>query len=210
MRTPDPESPDEREIREALQALSELSAVRENSRAVRALDLVTRRVGLATPAKAQRLALAALLAGSSLDLDAVVRIALELAVDVMDAEQGLLVLREDRRVAAAYNLDPAKLAGEPGAPSQAIVERVLETGEPIFSTDAQSEPHRPGQQSVVGSRLRSLACVPLRVRDDVIGAVYLDSRVTPALFQQDNRELLVAFALQAALASARPRRRWPK
>jgi adenylate cyclase len=199
-RAPEFESPDEREIREALQALSELSAIREDSRAARALALVSVRIGLATPAKAQRLALAALLVGSSLDLDAVVRIALELAVDVMDAEQGLLVLRQDRRVAAAYNLDPAKLAGEPGVPSQAIVERVLETGEPIFTTDAQSDPRRHEQQPVVALRPRSIACVPLRVRDDVIGAVYLDSRLTPALFQQDERELLVAFALQAALA----------
>jgi len=51
VRKPEPESPDEREIREALQALSELSAVREDARATRALELLSRRLVLATPVK---------------------------------------------------------------------------------------------------------------------------------------------------------------
>ena len=47
--------------------------------------------------------------------------------------------------------------------------------------------------------IRSLICVPLRSRGQVIGTVYLDSRRDGKLFTQEDLRFLEAFADQAAL-----------
>ncbi|MFY9781426.1 MAG: adenylate/guanylate cyclase domain-containing protein [Candidatus Baltobacteraceae bacterium] len=155
-----------------------------------------RQAGLAAPGKSLRLARAVQLLGASLDLAAVLKTALELAVDVTDAERGMLVLADGQRLAAAHGFHPMHAAGEPAAAPPPIVALVLETGEPVFSSDAQRDPRC--SKELRGAR--SLACVPLRVREEVIGAVYLDSRSELMLFGQHDRELLIALTSQAALA----------
>ena len=184
--------------REPREALETLAGALENGdpQTTRALAIVRRQIDLATPGKSLRLAHAVQLMGASLDVEAVLQTALELAVDVTDAERGILVLAEGRRVAAAHGFAANQLADGQAAPSQAIVVLVLETGEPVFTTDTQ----RDARFRAESYGARSIACVPLRVRDDVIGAVYLDSRSEPALFDRDERELLIALTSQAALA----------
>jgi PAS domain S-box-containing protein len=150
-----------------------------------------------TLVKSSQLKLAAELINSSLDLDSVLSQALEVAVEVMHAERGFIILREGRKVVALHNMvdDPSL-----GEPSRSIVERAMAAGEPIFTTDAQSDPHWSSSDSIAALHLRSIACVPLLVRERVTGAVYLDSRVIPGLFTVGDREILIAFAHQAAMA----------
>ncbi len=151
-------------------------------------------------AKIQRLARAAQIVNTSLDVETVLLDALELAVELVDAERGFVMLREKRRIVAMHN--PKSFESDVGAEggTRAIAERVFETREPLFTTDAQSDPQLGGQRSIVVLHVRSIACVPLRVREDVIGVIYLDSRVIPGLFKPVDRELLISFAHQAALA----------
>ncbi|MGP6157979.1 MAG: adenylate/guanylate cyclase domain-containing protein [Vulcanimicrobiaceae bacterium] len=185
----------DQEPREALETLAGALA-NGDPKTARALQVVRRQMGLTTPAKSLRLARAVQLMGASLELEAVLQTALELAVDVSDAERGVLVLADGQRVAAAHGFEPAQFSDEGSAPSKTIVSLVLETGEPVFSSDASSD-------SLFNAELHdalSIGCVALRVRDEVIGAVYLDSCSDPALFGRDDRELLIALTSQAALA----------
>jgi Nif-specific regulatory protein len=48
--------------------------------------------------------------------------------------------------------------------------------------------------------IRSVLCVPLRSRGEIIGAVYLDNRSDSSLFSPDDLRFLEAFSDQAALA----------
>ena len=48
--------------------------------------------------------------------------------------------------------------------------------------------------------LRSILCVPLKVKNDLIGVVYADNRIRTGIFTETERDLLVAFANQAAVA----------
>ena len=50
-----------------------------------------------------------------------------------------------------------------------------------------------------------MLCVPLKVRDKVIGAVYVDNRLRAGLFTAQSQVLLTAFANQAAIAIANAR-----
>src|SRR5271166_2944729 len=199
MRPREQEGPsDERVLTDAFATLSSHPAIRDDAGATRALEVIAGRLDPVAVRKQRRLANAARIVNSSLQLDEVLSSVLALAVDVMNAERGYLIFSEGRRVAAAH--DPTSPTPEPDEPAQAIIARVLQTGEPVFTTDAQSDPDWNAHRSIVTLHLRSIACVPLLVRDAVIGAVYLDSRVLPGLFKPGDRELLIAFALQAALA----------
>ena len=198
----DSEAGDERAIVEALAVLRAHPGLDDDPRAKAAVDELARRVDPAYVGKAQRLARAAQLVNSSLAVDDVLRVALELAVDVMNAERGFVVLGAGRQVAVVHGTDGVESGAEAGmdAPAHAVIDRVLASSEPVFTTDAQAEPGWNENNSIVALHLRSIACVPLRVRDRTIGAVYLDSRVIPGLFKPGDREMLVAFAHQAALA----------
>jgi adenylate cyclase len=140
---------------------------------------------------------------SSLELDVVLRRVLDTAVEVMQAERGFLMIANDERqleLTTTYGIDRATVEGDDMRPSQTIVRRVFENGEPIITTDAQQDPRFNVNTSVRMLRLRSILCVPLAIKARTIGVVYLDSRVAPGLFSPADPDLLTAFANQAALA----------
>lgn len=141
---------------------------------------------------------------SSLELDVVLRRVLDIAVDVMNAQRGFLMVADEQsgelKLATLHGLEPEALESDDLRPSQTTVQRVFETGEPIFTTDAQRDPRFNAQLSVRALKLRSIICVPLAIKAKRIGVVYLDSRVTPGLFTRQDPDLLMAFANQAALA----------
>ncbi len=140
---------------------------------------------------------------SSLELDVVLRRVLDTAVEVMNAERGFLMIANDEgrlELTTTYGIDRATVEGDEMRPSQTIVGRVFETGEPIVTTDAQADPRFNVNVSVRSLRLRSILCVPLAIKARTIGVVYLDSRIAPGLFSPADPDLLTAFANQAALA----------
>ena len=184
-----------RVIIDALSHLRSLPGVLDDPKAMAALEQLSRRIDPEAIEKAAKLSRAAQLVSSSLDLETVLRKALGIAIEVMHAERGFVVLRGGRAVSASHNMEP-----EEQTPSHSIVDRVLKSGEAIFTTDAQADPNWNAKDSIVALHLRSIACVPLRVRTSVIGAVYLDSRVIPGLFTSGDRDLLAAFANEAALS----------
>ncbi len=186
-----------RVVSDALALLRSFPGLADDPFAHAALSSLEEALDPDTLVKSSQLKLAAELINSSLDLDSVLSQALEVAVEVMHAERGFIILREGRKVVALHNMvdDPSL-----GEPSRSIVERAMAAGEPIFTTDAQSDPHWSASDSIAALHLRSIACVPLLVRERVTGAVYLDSRVIPGLFTVGDREILIAFAHQAAMA----------
>jgi adenylate cyclase len=154
--------------------------------------------------KALTIARVAETVNSSLELDVVLRRVLDIAIDVLGAQRGFVMIADEPggalKLAAMHGLDKASLDSEEMRPSHTAVARVFESGETLVTTDAQSDPRFNAQQSVRLLNLRSIICVPLTNKDRRIGVVYLDSRVKPGLFTAQDPSLLIAFANQAALA----------
>ncbi len=154
-------------------------------------------------ARAKTLGRVAETVNSSLELAIVLRSVLDTAVEVMKAERGFLMIAAETgelRLTTTYGIDRATVEGDDMRPSQTTVRRVFETGDPIVTTDAQQDPRFNVNLSVRALRLRSIVCVPLKVKARTIGVVYLDSRVAAGLFSRQDPDLLTAFANQAALA----------
>ena len=103
-------------------------------------------------------------------------------------------------IKAARGMDHVNLEGNSFAASRTIVRRVASTGEPVLTTNAQEDPRFVNQESVVNHNLRSILCVPLKLKNEIIGVIFVDSRVHTGLFQKNDLEMLSAFADQAAVA----------
>lgn len=140
---------------------------------------------------------------SSLELDEVLRIVMDNIVRLTRAERGFLVLRNEKgelTTQVARNWEQESIKSAEAATSRTIVQRVVDTGEPIITTNAQQDQRFSGQASIVALNLRSILCVPLKVKNELIGVVYADNRIRTGIFNEAERDLLVDFANQAAVA----------
>jgi serine/threonine-protein kinase PknK len=141
---------------------------------------------------------------SSLSLERVLEYAVQAALDLTEAERGFLILSgagpgaSEPRIAVARSTEPSLPEGE--GPSQSIVRRTLEREEAILTTDAQGDPRFAGQGSVHALRLKSVLSVPVLSPSGALGVLYVDCRVQRGRFSEAERELLLAFADQLAIA----------
>jgi len=143
------------------------------------------------------------LIGASLELQVVLDQVMDAVIELTGAERGFLMLRDDDggvRVVAARNLDQQTITSDKFAYSRTIVNRALDAGEPILTTNAAEDPRFAGQASIVQHSLRSLMASPLRVRGRIIGVAYVDNRAGTGLFDQDDLTALETLTVQAAFA----------
>ena len=140
---------------------------------------------------------------SSLGLNQVLEEVMDSLIELVQAERGFLVLREDDgelRVQIARGIDFVDLENEAFSLSRTIVRRVAETGETVLTTNAQEDPRFGMEASVVSLQLRSILCVPMNLKDKIVGVMFVDNRIHTGLFKESDLELLSAFADQAAMA----------
>src|SRR5688572_29060444 len=143
---------------------------------------------------------------STLEIDEVLQIVMDTIVRLTEAERGFLMLRDERSEGGemvsriARNWEQESINQNEFAISRSIVERVTNSGEAILTTNAREDPRFGGQESIIAFNLRSILCVPLIIKNDIIGVIYTDNRIRSGIFSESERDLLTAFANQAAVA----------
>ncbi len=140
---------------------------------------------------------------STLDLATVLNEVMDHIIELTGAERSFLMLMDETgqlEFRVARNLDRETIAGSSFDISRTIAYTVAREGQPVVTTNAQADPRFSSQESVIGYNLRSILCVPLRFREQVTGVIYADNRIRAGLFGDSDRDLLAAFADQAAIA----------
>ncbi|MHC5019353.1 MAG: sigma 54-interacting transcriptional regulator [Planctomycetota bacterium] len=145
---------------------------------------------------------------ATLDSAKLLPLVLDSAIELTGAERGFIMLRDPGHAAgggwrfpAARSFDTAEDVASPAtAVSRSIAERVFHAGEPLLTDDAQSDPGLQGARSVQEQRIRSVACVPLRVGGAVAGVCYLDNPFQRGIFTEADLRVLEAFADHAGVA----------
>ena len=140
---------------------------------------------------------------SSLDLDEVLNRVMDEVIAATRAERGFVMLREaDEGLVfrVARGMDQETIEDPQFQVSRSVVERVAHEGRAILTSDAQSDDRFSMRQSVMMLGLRSILCVPLQIKDQILGVVYVDNRLQAGIFTQDHRDLLTAIASSAAIA----------
>ncbi len=138
---------------------------------------------------------------SRLDLGDLLRLVIEESVEILEAEAGLIALRDEGRsdlqVYAHYGLEEDLL--ELFAPLLAgdFLERLVEEGgwvSPDLALVLRVA------SSLLGVRLRQVVALPLIVGDEPMGIIYVFRAGSGPPFSYNDRQVLSAFADQAAIA----------
>jgi adenylate cyclase len=140
---------------------------------------------------------------STLKLDEVLRIVMDAIIRLTGAERGFLMLTNEEgkmAVQVARNWEQESLSNSETAISSTVIQRVIETGVPVMTTNAKEDPRFTSTESIIAYKLRSILCVPLMVKSYLIGVIYTDNRLQAGIFNEAERDLITAFANQAAVA----------
>ena len=141
---------------------------------------------------------------STLNLNEVLNQVMDHIIELTGAERGFLMLRDEHtgelEFKVARNVDRETLDSSAFQVSRTVVDKVASEGVAVVTTNAQSDPRFATQESIVAYSLRSILCVPLLARERITGVIYADNRIKTGLFSDHDRDLLAAFANQAALA----------
>jgi Nif-specific regulatory protein len=128
---------------------------------------------------------------------------------ISTASRGFLVLLDSTgqsRMEISRSLDDSEEISEDTLKiSQTILKQAIDTGRTVWVSDALSNPAFTNHQSVKDLSLRTIICLPLKIDQKVLGAIYLDSRTVTDLVAGDGMTLLEAFASQAAAAISNAR-----
>ena len=140
---------------------------------------------------------------SSMGLKRVLEEVMDTLIALMRAERGFLMLSESNgqlKARIARGIDHVDLDEESFKFSRTIIDRAVTTGETVLTTNAQEDPRFENQVSVAAYQLRSILCAPLKIKDELIGVIYVDNRARAGIFQAPDKKMITAFADQAAVA----------
>lgn len=139
---------------------------------------------------------------SSLDLPTVLYEVMDTIIKLTGAQRAFLMQRvgSEMEITIARNWEHESLRPGEYEISRTVVNEVVKHGEAVVTTNAQEDPRFDKVQSVVIFNLRSILCVPLKVKEELIGVIYADNSVREGVFTEEDCSLLSAFANQAAVA----------
>ncbi|HZC79518.1 MAG TPA: tetratricopeptide repeat protein, partial [Ktedonobacterales bacterium] len=134
------------------------------------------------------------------DLDTMLDRVLDVGLGIVGGERGLITLLDDstgeQRIAAARDLEEETVR-DALEYSRSIVKEAA-AGRIIVALDASSDDRFKNFKSVGLYAIKSLLCVPMKIHDNIIGTVYVDSRRQGAPFDEQDLRFLEAFSNLAA------------
>src|SRR5262245_5344619 len=123
-------------------------------------------------------------------------------IQLCGAERGFLILGRsgEHSVEVARNFAQEEVLSPEFKISRTIANRVMATGVPELTTNAQEDDRFRDLQSVADLRLRSVLCIPIRIQGEVGGVLYVDNRLQQQMFQEREKSLLLSLADHAGTA----------
>ena len=122
--------------------------------------------------------------------------------DVVPAERAA-ILQLDAKTAEAESTvawDRMSGPGEVFKVSRSVLRKVCEEKAGLLVNDIAHDSSLSGVQTLAKLQVHSLLCVPLMMKDRILGAIYLDSRSASALFDENHLQVITAVASITGLA----------
>ena len=122
-------------------------------------------------------------------------------IESLGASRGFLILFEagEPEVKVARGLNKGDLSPEISKCSDAILQQVLKSGEPVIVEDALHDANFSSSVSVMNLRIASVLCIPLREQGELTGLIYLGQDKLTHAFTPKKLEIATTFAAQASL-----------
>ena len=146
---------------------------------------------------------------STLDLKVILDAIVDGIIRVSRCERGFVILREKDDNFAMFTGRSHEGAAWDKASAQEIshtvVARVIETHASFVGADIDKIDDLRVQESIVAHKIRSVVCMPLIDKGQLVGVIYADSSFVIPAFSESDRAMLQIFSAQAAVAIARAR-----
>ena len=136
-------------------------------------------------------------------LEPLLRYAMGMAIDLVGAERGYLVwLRDDGSLKFKVRLDQNgdDIESPEEQISHTILQKVIDKQKSLVLQDAIVDPNFKHSDSIAALKLRSVICVPLISKNDVLGAIYVENRSEKSVFIDDDLPPLEFLASQVTVA----------
>jgi PAS domain S-box-containing protein len=141
---------------------------------------------------------------STLNLEQVLADVMDNFIGLTDAERGLIVLIDPQTRELEFRvirgMDEKGITKTNFLVSRTVVKEVAATGQPVMTNNAMEDERYQAQESIISYAARSLLCVPLKVKNEVIGVAYADHRYKDKLFGNHEITFLEGYANQAAIS----------
>jgi diguanylate cyclase (GGDEF)-like protein len=144
------------------------------------------------------------LINSTLDVQEIIKYAIEGSTRLLDAEAGSLLFLEEEVgelfFAEAVGEKGEKVKGIKLKTGQGVAGWVAEKGEPVIVHDASLDPRFfDGVDKISNFVTRNIVCVPLRTKDRILGSIEVINKNSGS-FDSDDMLILTALANQVAVA----------
>ncbi|MGC8737947.1 MAG: adenylate/guanylate cyclase domain-containing protein [Candidatus Hydrogenedens sp.] len=193
------------EIEEVKNTLFKISRDQTEPTLQKAKEVITPSIDIKKLSRAYRrldaLYKATQIMGSAHHLDSKLAQVLDLVIEVLGAERGFILLKDETKNALVTKVSRAMDSGlEASSPSMGIAGKSAIEGEPVLMMDRSADMEFGNRESVIARKIISAMCVPLRIEDRILGSIYIDSIRKKAFFDEDDLELFCSMGNQIALA----------
>ena len=140
---------------------------------------------------------------STLNLENVLEIVMTTAIKMFNAEHGLLMLSDDKdklQPKKAYNIKIDQIDSNDETIAATIMQITAQSGQIEYVPDIQKDERFSSNNSLTDLNIQSVMCAPLKIKEKIIGVLYLDNAAESGIFPEKNVVLLEKFASQAVLA----------
>lgn len=121
------------------------------------------------------------------------------SLEFTDMERAVLILNEQpHRVFRSQSLEQQDIH-DICEISLSAVQEATESAKPYISYDVSSNEDLKSRPSIIGNRIMSIVCLPLRTQEKVLGVLYLDSSEEIEFLAPGERVLLEIFASIVAM-----------
>jgi two-component system NtrC family sensor kinase len=148
----------------------------------------------------------------TLDIDQLLARIMDMIFEWVDADRGCIMLKDldtDELVPKVRRHRRGIASDERITISQTILDYVVERNEGVLTSNARDDDRWDAAKSILRMGVREAICVPMQGRYGVVGAIYIDTSITPQRmlqqgsankFTQEHLKLMIAIGHQAALA----------
>jgi len=140
---------------------------------------------------------------SILELDKVLDLIIQKAIQVVEAERGSLMLfdhkKEELYIKSSVRLSKKTVSAVRIKPGEGIAGWVFKEGKPLLIKEGAKD-IRFKKFNKTKEELRSIISIPLKIKDQVVGVINLDNKREGNIFNLDDLKLLSVFANETAIA----------
>ena len=137
---------------------------------------------------------------SELNYNNLIEKMLDISMKLLNADRGFIALKNLQGQLVYANIRGFDMENTRIRISETIVNKVIKEGNAVLTPNAIVDEQYKNSKSVLAYKLKSVICVPLCIRSEVIGLIYLDNSTKASNFTNSDLDFMLILARQMAIA----------